>query len=63
MLLVFNSVVSFLKDESGQSMVEYGLLISLLVVGAIAALELFGKNLSDMFDNRISPKVNKAINP
>jgi len=37
------------KDESGQGLVEYGLLILLIVVIAVAALKLFGGSITTMF--------------
>ena len=37
------------KEESGQGLVEYGLLIVLIIVVAVAALSLFGDQLSELF--------------
>lgn len=39
----------FFKDESGQGMVEYALIIALIAVAVIAAITLLGGNISDMF--------------
>lgn len=39
----------FFKDESGQGMVEYALIIALIAVAVIAAITLLGDNISDMF--------------
>ena len=39
-----------LKDESGQGMVEYGLILGLIAVAAIAALVLLGPKISGIFD-------------
>ena len=33
---------NFFKDESGQGMVEYGLIIALVAIVAIAALKVMG---------------------
>lgn len=33
---------NFFKDESGQGMVEYGLIIALVAIAAIAALRVMG---------------------
>jgi len=41
----------FLKEEAGQGMVEYGLIIALVAVVLIAALTLMGGNLKGMFEN------------
>ena len=39
------------KDETGASMVEYGLLLALIAVIAIVALKALGTNVSAKFDN------------
>ena len=43
-------VSSFLKEESGQSMIEYVIIMALLVVAAIGALGLLGGALSTKFN-------------
>lgn len=40
---------NFLKNESGQGMVEYGLIIALVAVVVIAALTVLGTNTSGIF--------------
>lgn len=40
---------NFFKDESGQGMVEYGLIIALVAIVAIAALKLLGPKINTMF--------------
>ena len=40
----------FLKDESGASAVEYGLLVALIAVVIITAVQLIGTNLSSKFN-------------
>ncbi len=40
----------FFKDESGQGMVEYGLIIALIAVVVIGALVLIGTNLTGTFN-------------
>lgn len=37
------------KEESGQGMTEYGLILALIAVAAIVALVLMGGKLSNMF--------------
>lgn len=39
------------KDEEGQGLVEYGLLIVLVVVIVIAALAIFGGTLNGLFED------------
>lgn len=40
---------SFLKDESGATAIEYGLIAGLVSVAAIGALQLMGTSLVDIF--------------
>jgi len=40
---------NFWKNESGQGMVEYGLIIALVAVVVIAALSVLGTNASGIF--------------
>ena len=40
-----------MKDEQGQGMVEYGLIIALVAVVAIAGLILLGPKIKELFDN------------
>lgn len=48
---MLNKIKTFVKDEQGQGMVEYGLLIALIAVVVIAALVLLGPKIRDMFNN------------
>ena len=50
------------KEESGQGLVEYGLLIGLIVVIVIAVLLIFGESLEGLFE-RITGEVDKAVTP
>ncbi|TFF63559.1 Flp family type IVb pilin [Helcococcus ovis] len=40
----------FMKEESGQGMVEYGLILALISVVVIAILSSIGGQLKDTFD-------------
>ncbi|OPG16651.1 hypothetical protein B2M26_05815 [Ferroacidibacillus organovorans] len=40
-----------LRDESGQGLVEYGLIIGLVAIAAIVGLGLLGKGLGGIFQN------------
>ncbi|MEQ8440868.1 MAG: Flp family type IVb pilin [Alphaproteobacteria bacterium] len=46
MITKFNA---FLKDESGATAIEYGLIAGLVSVAAIGALQLMGTSLVDIF--------------
>ena len=39
-----------LKDESGQGMVEYGLILGLVAIAAVAALLLLGPKIAALFN-------------
>jgi pilus assembly protein Flp/PilA len=40
-----------IKNEKGQGMVEYGLIIALVAVVVIGALVLLGGNITNIFNN------------
>jgi pilus assembly protein Flp/PilA len=40
-----------MKDEEGQGMVEYGLIIALVAVVAIVGLTLLGPQIRSLFEN------------
>ena len=40
---------SFLRDEDGATMVEYGLLVALIAMVALIAVQTLGTNLSTLF--------------
>ena len=42
---------NLLKDESGQGMVEYGLIIALIAIVVITALTAIGTKLSGKFES------------
>jgi Flp pilus assembly pilin Flp len=45
------AVRDFIRDESGQDVVEYGLLIATIAIVVLAAVGLFGTQISDWFRN------------
>lgn len=52
-----------LNEENGQGLVEFGLLIVLIIVVAVAALTVFGGGLTSLFgglDNRVNDAAEKV---
>ena len=50
---------AFLKDESGATMIEYGLVAALVSVAAIIALQILGSQLQIIF-NTVSSYLSSA---
>jgi pilus assembly protein Flp/PilA len=48
--LTQDSARRLLRDDSGATAIEYGLIAALIAVAAIAALSLVGTNLSGIFN-------------
>jgi pilus assembly protein Flp/PilA len=46
---MIKKLISFFNDEEGASMVEYGLLVALIAVVAIAGVTLVGTSLNNRF--------------
>jgi len=44
-------LTNLVRDESGATAIEYGLIAALIAVAAIAAFQLVGTNLSSTFHN------------
>lgn len=44
-------LIKFFEDEEGQTLVEYGLLISLIALTVLAAVGVFGRRIVDMWGN------------
>ena len=43
--------MTFLKDENGQGMVEYALIIGLIAIVVIVALTILGPKIANMFND------------
>ena len=54
-----NLIARFMKDESGATAIEYGLIAALISVGIITAVGTLGNNLSATF-NEISGNLVEA---
>jgi pilus assembly protein Flp/PilA len=48
---MLNHLMNWLKREEGQDLAEYGLVIALIAVVAIAALTLLGGNISTILSS------------
>ncbi|MGE0747665.1 MAG: Flp family type IVb pilin [Rhodospirillales bacterium] len=58
---MYNTLKSLLKDESGATAIEYGLIAALVSVAAVGALQAMGTSLSSMFGT-VSNKLDDAVN-
>ena len=59
MMRLVNYVVSFVRKDEGQDLLEYALLVALIAIGAVAAVTLAGDKVSDVF-NAIAGKIPTA---
>jgi pilus assembly protein Flp/PilA len=48
---MFILVRKLLKDESGATAIEYGLIAALIAVAAVGAMTTLGTNLGKLFNN------------
>jgi pilus assembly protein Flp/PilA len=55
-----STLKSFVRDESGATMIEYGLIAALVSVAAIVALGAMGTSITSMF-TRVSTCLNDAV--
>jgi pilus assembly protein Flp/PilA len=54
-----NLMSRFIKDESGATAIEYGLIAALIAVALIAGATAIGNSLNDKFTN-VSQRINAA---
>lgn len=47
--MVRRQILRFLKDQSGATAIEYGLIVGLIAVGIILSMTLFGEAIVGMF--------------
>jgi pilus assembly protein Flp/PilA len=57
---MFTLISRFMKDDSGATAIEYGLIAALVSVAAIGALTAMGNSLSTMF-NTVSTALSAAV--
>jgi pilus assembly protein Flp/PilA len=55
-----NALRNFVKDESGASAVEYGLLVALIAVVIIGAVTMLGQSVSGVF-TKVSSKISASV--
>ena len=58
-MALVNSIRSFAKDESGQDLLEYALLVALIALVAFGAIQLAGQSVNNIFTN-IAGKLSAA---
>lgn len=46
-----NLIARFVRDDEGQDLIEYGLLIGIITVGAIAAILAIGPKVQSYFED------------
>ena len=54
-----SKIIAFLKDDSGATAIEYGLIAAGIAIAIIAAVNLVGTNLTAVFQN-IADKLKPA---
>ena len=59
-MITRNKLISFFKDESGATAIEYGLIAALVSVAAIGALQAMGGSLEQIFTN-VSGTLDSAV--
>ena len=63
LMVRLQNAVAASKEERGAAMAEYGLLLALVALAAIAILILFGEALVDIFTNAEQTLVNRGNAP
>lgn len=59
MIRLVNYVMSFVRKDEGQDLLEYALLVALIAIGAVAAVTLAGDQVEAVF-NSIAAKIPSA---
>ena len=54
-----NTIIAFVKDETGATAIEYGLIAALVSVAGITAFQSLGTSLSTMFTS-VSSTIDSA---
>lgn len=56
---MLKKAISFLKQDEGQGMVEYGLIIALIAIAVIGAITFLGAEISGIFKD-VGNRLDKA---
>jgi pilus assembly protein Flp/PilA len=59
---MYGTFTEFLRDETGATAIEYGLIAGLVSVAAVTALTDVGSSLNSLF-NTVSTSVDNAVAP
>ena len=49
-----SAFVRFVREEAGQDLIEYGLLVGIITVGAIASIKLIGPKVTKYFGDLVT---------
>lgn len=60
--MLITTIRSLLRDESGATAIEYGLIAALVSVAAIGALQAMGGSLETIFTS-VSTTLSSAVSP
>ena len=50
-MVMRKTFLRFIKDEDGASLIEYGLVLSLILITAVLTIGLVGSNTNSLFDS------------
>lgn len=54
-----NKLMGLIKEEQGQGMTEYGLVLGLIAVAAVGALVLLRTEIMEMYDDAVAAVTNR----
>ena len=55
------NIKNVIEEESGQALVEYGLILALIVIAAVGMLTSTGDTLKTMYDDKIVKRIFEAL--
>ena len=55
------NINNVIEDESGQTLVEYGLILALIVIAAVGMLTSTGDTLKTIYDDKIVKRILEAL--